>query len=136
MVDVPDSKVPAKVTHITNGPNGAVYFVDGGDPKGYPADKLKTIWREKQVQYNPPPIARTAVGKTIASISANHNASVLVIDLTFSDGSHHYIKAKQGVVEHGGTADWETGTERESHQGGVWKVPSTLSTSQPGTPTR
>jgi len=50
------------------------------------------------------------VGKTIANLKAEQPGSIFTLELTFTDGTKYYVKTKQGVVEHGGTALWGTGT--------------------------
>jgi hypothetical protein len=57
------------------------------------------------------PKAPTVVGKTIKSLTTSQVGSVFLVDLFATDGAHYYIKNKQGVVEIGGRADWDTGTK-------------------------
>jgi hypothetical protein len=49
--------------------------------------------------------------KTVKELSTKHVASMFVVDLEFIDGTHYYIKTRQGVLELGGTADWDTGAK-------------------------
>jgi hypothetical protein len=49
--------------------------------------------------------------KIVKDIRTLHTASVFVVDLSFTDDSHYFIKTKQGVLELGGTSDWDTGAK-------------------------
>lgn len=51
------------------------------------------------------------VGKTITSIATFQYGSVFVVDLFCTDNNHYYLKTKQGVLEIGGTQEWDTGTK-------------------------
>ena len=58
-----------------------------------------------------PPRIPSVVGKTISSVQTFQHGSVFVVDMFATDGNHYYIKTKQGALEIGGTADWDTGTK-------------------------
>jgi hypothetical protein len=49
--------------------------------------------------------------KMVKEIVTKHVASMFLVDVQFTDGTHYFIKTSQGVLELGGTADWDTGTK-------------------------
>jgi hypothetical protein len=49
-------------------------------------------------------------GKSITDLKLFQLGSVIVFEFSYSGGSQ-FIKVKQGIVELGGTAEWDTGTK-------------------------
>jgi hypothetical protein len=49
-------------------------------------------------------------GQSITGIDVWFHGIVTVIEITTSTGTQ-YIKVRQGVVEYGGTPDWDSGTK-------------------------
>jgi hypothetical protein len=48
-------------------------------------------------------------GKTVTDVIVTQHGSVTCIEIVYSGGSQ-FIKEKQGLVEVGGTLEWNTGT--------------------------
>ena len=48
--------------------------------------------------------------KTVTDVIVTTHGSVIAIEVVEASGSH-WIKTKQGVIEVGGTLDWDTGTK-------------------------
>ena len=48
--------------------------------------------------------------KTVTDVVVTNHGSVTAIEVVESGGSH-FIKVKQGIIEVGGTLDWDTGTK-------------------------
>jgi hypothetical protein len=59
-----------------------------------------------------PPEQPTLVGKTVKQIDTTHVGSVFVVDILCTDDNHYFIKTKQGALEIGGTAEWDTGDKK------------------------
>lgn len=99
---------------ITSEADGSFNLVRDGKHVGNFKSAQDAVDAQAIAESNPPqPIPSPFKAKTIANVSTFKLASIFVVDLLFTDGTHHFIKTKQGLVEHGGTADWGTGVERE-----------------------
>lgn len=53
----------------------------------------------------------TVAGKTIKALTTFTRGSVFVVNLLDTNDVNYYIKNKQGVVEIGGTIDFDTGVK-------------------------
>jgi len=59
-----------------------------------------------------PASSSSIIGQTIVSVSTFQQGSVFGVDLFCADNNHYYLKTKQGVLEIGGTHEWDTGVKK------------------------
>ena len=58
-------------------------------------------------------VVPTVVGKTVDDMRITKSGSIVILDLLGTDKVHYFVKIAHGIVEVGGSHEWDTGRKVE-----------------------